>query len=171
MKIYLGNVDRRKDATRIATSSSICFVESNTLLRIPIRGIIMKKLLVLLTSIVLATNISASLAAGHKSKSAENSSQAGAGRDGGTNSENGRHGGNRHEVDADHGHSDSGPDKDKDKDKSANNKGNEKSQEMRDRRDERKDIQDDYRANREPGQESKQGDGKTEKKPWYKFWE
>jgi hypothetical protein len=43
------------------------------------------------------------------------------------------------------------------------------SQEMRD---ERKDIQEDCRSTREPGQESnKSEDGKSAKKPWYKFWE
>jgi hypothetical protein len=130
-------------------------------------GIIVNKLVALITSTVLLLNISNGLASGHQSKSAKKSGDAATATDGMTNGDKSKNkqkqGADRHDNDA--------SDKDKDKDKSGNNKGNEQSQEMRDRRDERKDIQEDYRADREPGQEGKKADGDSAKKPWYKFWE
>jgi hypothetical protein len=59
----------------------------------------------------------------------------------------------------------------KDRGKSAG-KGNETAQENRARRDERKDIQDDYRDGREGDAELLEdvSDGKSSKKPWWRFW-
>ncbi len=141
----------------------------------------MKQLLTLIVSIFLVLNTSVLMAGAHKDKPADSDDLAtmlgdDSDDDGDRRRRNERQERQAAESDSDDRKTDSDSDDsdsdDSDDRKDKANRGSERSREMRDRRDERKAIREDYKSTREPGQEGgKDGNGKTEKKPWYRFWD